>query len=135
MTTSPFEPRGPRSRRRLRSRSTLVLIGLVVAVVTALAAGAGYASSGKQSAGPVKGGTLKMLGTSDIFNLDTTSAYYTVSNILERSFTRQLLGYRNTPSFLDPIKLTPDVATAVPTTANGGITDGGKTTPCISAPA
>ena len=126
MTTSPIDPHGRRPLRRLRSRSTLVLIGLVVALATALAAGSGYASSGKQSASPVKGGTLKILGASDIFNLDTTSAYYTVSNILSRAFTRQLMGYRNTPSFLDQIKLTPDVATAVPTTANGGITGGGK---------
>src|SRR5262249_17996961 len=48
-------------------------------------------------------------------------------NILERSYTRQLLGYRNTPSFLDQIKLTPDIATAVPSTANGGISKDGKT--------
>ena len=125
--TSPIDPHGRRPMRRLRSRSSLVLIGLLVALATALAAGSGYASSGKQSAGPVKGGTLKLLGTSDIFNLDTTSAYYTVSNVLERAFTRQLLGYRNTPSFLDQIKLTPDVATAVPTTANGGVSKDGKT--------
>jgi peptide/nickel transport system substrate-binding protein len=127
MTVSPFDARGSKSARRLRSRRALVLIGLVVALATTLAAGSGYASSGKQSATPQKGGTLKILGSSDIFNLDTTSAYYTVSNILERAFTRQLLGYRNMPSFLDQIRLTPDVATAVPTAANGGITNGGKT--------
>ena len=44
---------------------------------------------------PTKGGTLKLLGTSDIFNLDTVSAYYTVSSLLERAFTRQLVSYPN----------------------------------------
>ena len=48
---------------------------------------------------PQRGGTLKLLGTSDIFNLDTVSAYYTVSNLLERAFTRQLVSYPNAPTF------------------------------------
>jgi ABC-type transport system substrate-binding protein len=127
MTMSPFDRRAPRALRRLRPRSAVVLLGLVVALVAALVASSGSASNRRTAAGPQSGGTLKILGSSDIFNLDTTSAYYTVSNILERSFTRQLLGYRNTPSFLDQIKLVPDAATAVPTTANGGISGGGKT--------
>jgi peptide/nickel transport system substrate-binding protein len=127
MTFRLFDRRAPKARRRLHLRSTLVLFGLAIALVAALAAGSGSASNRTTAASPTPGGTLKILGSSDIFNLDTTSAYYTVSNILERSFTRQLLGYRNTPSFLDQIKLVPDVATAVPTAANGGITLGGRT--------
>jgi ABC-type transport system substrate-binding protein len=127
MTRSSFDPQVPRAARRLRSRTAVVLVGMVIAGAVSLAAGSGSANSGRHAATPKRGGTLKILGSSDIFNLDTTSAYYTVSNILERGFTRQLLGYRNMPSFLDQIKLEPDVATAVPTTANGGITAGGKT--------
>ena len=127
MTLRPFDRRAPKARRRLHLRSTLVLFGLAIALVAALAAGSGSASNRTTAASPTPGGTLKILGSSDIFNLDTTSAYYTVSNILERSFTRQLLGYRNTASFLDQIKLVPDIATAVPTAANGGITLGGRT--------
>ncbi len=50
----------------------------------------GGSSSGNQ---PHRGGTLTMLGQSDIFNLDTVSAYYTVSSMLERMFTRQLFSY------------------------------------------
>ncbi len=52
--------------------------------------GGGGSSSGNQ---PHRGGTLTMLGQSDIFNLDTVSAYYTVSSMLERMFTRQLFSY------------------------------------------
>jgi ABC-type transport system substrate-binding protein len=126
MTISPFDPRAAGAVRRLRLRSAVVLLGMMAALAATLA-GSGSASNGTRAATPQRGGTLKILGSSDIFNLDTTSAYYTVANILERSFTRQLLGYRNTPSFLDQIKLVPDVATAVPTDANGGVSGGGKT--------
>ncbi len=90
MTLRPFDRRAPKARRRLHLRSTLVLFGLAIALVAALAAGSGSASNRTTAASPTPGGTLKILGSSDIFNLDTTSAYYTVSNILERSFTRQL---------------------------------------------
>jgi peptide/nickel transport system substrate-binding protein len=76
---------------------------------------------------PQRGGTLTMLGQSDIFNLDTVSAYYTVSTNLERMFTRQLFTSGPPTNTPDPPKLVPDVATAIPTEANGGITDGGKT--------
>jgi len=76
---------------------------------------------------PRRGGTLTLLGQSDIFNLDTVSAYYTVSSLLERMFTRQLFGYPDASNFMAELKVTPDVATEIPTTANGGITAGGKT--------
>ena len=76
---------------------------------------------------PQRGGTLTMLGQSDIFNLDTVSAYYTVSSMLERMFTRQLFSYGVPTGAATPPPVVPDVATTIPTTANGGITDGGKT--------
>jgi ABC-type transport system substrate-binding protein len=79
------------------------------------------------AATPVNGGTLTILGQSDIFNLDTVSAYYTVSYILERMYTRQLFSYPDASSFPAEEVVTPDVATEIPTTSNGGISDGGKT--------
>ena len=42
-------------------------------------------SSARESAAPQRGGTLRLLGTGDIFNLDTTSGYYTVLNIISRA--------------------------------------------------
>ena len=126
MTTSSLDPRAATPARRPRLRFAVVLLALA-AVAAAVLAGSGSARDKTAAATPQRGGNLKILGSSDIFNLDTTSAYYTVSNILERSYTRQLLGYRNTPNFLDQIKLTPDLATAVPSTSNGGISKDGKT--------
>jgi ABC-type transport system substrate-binding protein len=114
-------------------RGRALAVGLLAAVTMLAAAcsSGGTVStgtSGGSSAGtPVRGGTLTMLGQSDIFNLDTVSAYYTVSTLLERMFARQLFSYADTPSFAGQLKLVPDVATEIPTTANGGISDGGKT--------
>jgi peptide/nickel transport system substrate-binding protein len=113
------------SARRLPRRRAAALIAVVsLALLSAAAANRGYAGG---AAGPQKGGTLRLLGQSDIFNLDTTSGYYTVDNILERAFTRQLLSYRAVADFAQSIRLVPDVATAVPTQANGGISADGKT--------
>ena len=117
---------GRHGQRRLRGRA-LTIAAAVVAVLTVVGfAAAGVHRGGTAGAG-VKGGTLVLLGQSDIFNLDTTSGYYTVDNILERSFTRQLVSYPTVPSFLAQIQLKPDIATAVPTKGNGGISADAKT--------
>jgi ABC-type transport system substrate-binding protein len=120
------------SQRVLKGRADRGRKGLVVAaaVLVALSLAGLAAASGRGGAkenAPARGGTLKMLGQSDIFNLDTTSGYYTVYNVLLRAFARQLVSYPNAPSFLEQIKLKPDIATAVPTKANGGISADGKT--------
>jgi ABC-type transport system substrate-binding protein len=114
-----------------RGRVLAVTLLAAVALLAAACSGGGTVSSGtgtSASAGtPQRGGTLTILGQSDIFNLDTVSAYYTVSTLLERMFTRQLFSYADTASFAGQLALVPDIATQVPTTANGGITDGGTT--------
>ena len=112
----------------MRNRRSLALASLLTAVAL-LAAGCGNASSGGASAGgtPQQGGTLKLVGSSDVDHLDTASAYYVASYTLERAFTRQLFSY---PASTDITKAnTPvaDVATEVPTRANGGISADGRT--------
>jgi peptide/nickel transport system substrate-binding protein len=113
-------------RRRLRWAGLVVAAAALLVLSAVGLAAAGVRGDAKAGA-PVKGGTLKLLGQSDIFNLDTTSGYYTVYNILLRAFARQLVSYPNAESFLEQIKLEPDIATAVPTRANGGISADGKT--------
>jgi len=116
-------------RRRLQA------VGAAIAATAMLVAGCsgtvstGSGSSSGSSSGttPQRGGTLTMLGQSDIFNLDTVSAYYTVSSMLERMFTRQLFSYGVPTGSATPPPVVPDAASTIPTTANGGITDGGKT--------
>jgi peptide/nickel transport system substrate-binding protein len=79
------------------------------------------------------GGTLRVIANGGPeFNLDTVSSYEVSNYVLEHVFTRQLLNYPTVPvtslsgSVWDKsIGLVPDVATAVPSAANGGITDNG----------
>jgi peptide/nickel transport system substrate-binding protein len=91
-------------------------------------------SSGGSANKPVLGGTLRLVAASGPDHIDTVPAYYTADYILERAYARQLLTYPTVP---DPTltsagwktDTTPvaDIATEVPTTANGGISADGKT--------
>jgi ABC-type transport system substrate-binding protein len=108
-------------RGRTGAMAILALAALVLS--TAIVS----SSWATRRAEPQRGGTLRLLGTSDIFNLDTTSGYYTVLNIIARGFTRQLVSFPSSPDFLKEIQVAPDIATAVPTRANGGISADGKT--------
>jgi ABC-type transport system substrate-binding protein len=111
----------------MRRRPGLV-VGIAVVSVIAFGSTQGALGASASAAGtPQRGGTLKILGQSDIFNLDTVSAYYTVSNMLNRAYTRQLFSYVTTGAFSNQLAVVPDVASVMPTTANGGITDGGLT--------
>jgi peptide/nickel transport system substrate-binding protein len=111
------------------------VVAVAAAAAMGLAACGGSSSSSSTSSGkPVKGGTLKIVAASGPDHLDTVAAYYTADYMMERAYARQLLTY---PYAVDKtigdagwqklITPVPDIATAVPTTANGGITDGGKT--------
>jgi ABC-type transport system substrate-binding protein len=111
----------PVSRRR-GGRLLLVLVAVSLALAAQIGVAGAHGSGSSDT--PKKGGTLKLLGTSDIFNLDTVSAYYTVSSLLERTFTRQLVSYPNAPTFPGSIKIVPDIATSVPTKGNGISADG-----------
>ena len=106
-------------RRKLIPATALAVMSLGLAAVER--------PSVASAATPVRGGTLTILGQSDVFNLDTVSAYYTVSSFLERMFARQLFGFPVASTFPAEEVVTPDVATVIPTTSNGGISDGGKT--------
>jgi len=113
--------------------AALVTAGLAVAGLAACSSSP--SSSGGSSANkPVYGGTLRLVAASGPDHLDTVPAYYTADYILERAYTRQLLAYPTVPdpSFSSPgwkkdTTPVPDVATVVPSTSNGGITDGGLT--------
>src|SRR4029453_16947826 len=71
----------------VRNRRPFALVSLVVGL--ALLAGAcGNQTSGTGTAAaggtPQQGGTLKLVGSSDVDHLDTASAYYVASYTLER---------------------------------------------------
>jgi peptide/nickel transport system substrate-binding protein len=115
----------------------------VVTLAAAVLAAAGLAacsssstsSTTSTSAGkPVSGGTLHIVAAAGPAHIDTVPAYYTVDYQIEHATTRQLLAYPTdvytstlSPGWIADATPAADVATEVPTVANGGITNGGKT--------
>ena len=120
----PSALHSPIGRARRRQGVWLVLLAAAAAVALAALTATGDARAGTRADTPTRGGELKLLGTSDVFNIDTVSAYYTVSNLLERAWTRQLVSYVNAPTFPGSIKLAADVAAALPVNGNGISADG-----------
>ncbi|MGH7749165.1 MAG: ABC transporter substrate-binding protein, partial [Candidatus Dormibacteria bacterium] len=76
---------------------------------------------------PTSGGTLNLLGSGDVDHLDTASAYYAATYTLERAYTRQLVSYPTSTDLTTANGVVPDVATQVPTVANGGVSSDGLT--------
>jgi ABC-type transport system substrate-binding protein len=113
----------------VRNRRSLALRGFAAGLaLLAAACGSGQASGGAAAGGsPQYGGTLKLVGSSDVDHLDTASAYYVASYTLERAFTRQLFSYPASTDIGKANTPVPDVATEMPTTANGGISADGRT--------
>jgi peptide/nickel transport system substrate-binding protein len=105
--------------------------GLVVLLATAvLCTGCGDAEVSRyggdaESATPVRGGTLKVVGNSDVDHLSTVSGYVTGSMWLTRTFARQLVTYPPATDFETAISLEPDVARELPTRENGGVSADG----------
>ena len=100
---------------------------LSVLTLTLAACGASTNESSTTGAQPVLGGTLRLVGSSDVDHLDTASGYYTTTYTLERAFARQLFSY---PASTDVTKANtpvPDIATELPTKDNGGISADGRT--------
>jgi peptide/nickel transport system substrate-binding protein len=84
---------------------------------------AGENPDGQQLNGKKKGGTLNVVSNGDFEHLDSGSAYYALDHSIIQATTRPLFSYP--PNSATTVR--PDLATEIPTEANGGITDGGKT--------
>jgi peptide/nickel transport system substrate-binding protein len=118
--------------RRLPRLYAAAAVGAVAAMVLAACSSSTTGStSGASSNTPVKGGTLNIVAASGFDHLDTVPAYYTADYMLERAYTRQMLTYPyavpttiGSPGWLKATTPVPDIATAVPSTSNGGITHG-----------
>ncbi|MET0491608.1 MAG: ABC transporter substrate-binding protein [Actinoplanes sp.] len=112
-------------RHRGRVGATLALLTMTAGALAAC--GTNATTTGTTSGSPVTGGTLKLLGSSDVDHLDTAGAYYTASYTIERTYARQLFSYPATTDTTAANTPVPDVATEMPTVANGGISPDGKT--------
>jgi peptide/nickel transport system substrate-binding protein len=76
---------------------------------------------------PRRGGTLRLVGSSDVDHLSPISAYVTGSLWLGQLFARQLVMYPPSSDEKAKISLAPDLARELPTQENGGISADGKT--------
>ncbi len=122
--------------RRSQRIAVLAIAGLAAAGLAACSSSSNSNSSsqGGSANKPVLGGTLRLVAASGPDHIDTVPAYYTADYIMERAYARQLLAYPTVP---DPTLTSPgwktdttpvaDIATEVPTTANGGISSDGLT--------
>jgi peptide/nickel transport system substrate-binding protein len=124
--------------RALPKRYAVLAVAGIAAMSLAACGGSSSSGSGSGSASssgkPVYGGTLHVVAASGPDHIDTVPAYYTADYQLEKAYTRQLLSYPtvaadSTTSAAWQKDVTPvaDAATVVPSTSNGGITNGGKT--------
>jgi len=107
--------------------AAVAAIGLV-----SLAACSKSSTSAPSSGKPVYGGTLRMVANGGPDHLDTVQAYIISDYVLERTYARQLVSYPTVavtstsgPAWQKAITVVPDVASEVPTRANGGISANG----------
>lgn len=103
-------------------RGAVVTAGLGAAVLALASCGSGGGGGGGSA-----GGTLKVVGSSDVDHLDTSSVYTTWGNMLARQFARTLFGFKAADNFDDAIKVQPDVAQEIPSAQNGGVSQDGRT--------
>jgi peptide/nickel transport system substrate-binding protein len=120
--------------KRFAGLTAVVLAAAALAACSSSSSSSPTTSSSSSAGTPVSGGTLHIVAASGPAHLDTVPSYYTTDYQLTHAYTRQLLNYPTVPytSLSDPgwVKDTtpaPDMATEVPSVANGGITNGGKT--------
>ena len=115
-------------RRRRVAVGVLALAALCFLAVDLTACGSsssgGGGGGGSANASPVSGGTLAVSFQGEPTGLDPALAWEVESWSIEHCIFNQLLTWAPGTG---PATLVPDLATEVPTTENGGITNGGKT--------
>jgi peptide/nickel transport system substrate-binding protein len=121
-----------RPRTRVAAMAVAILAASSLAACSSTSSTGGTSSTSStpsaNSAGkPVFGGTLRWVASGDVDHLDPMSAYYTATGILERAYTRQLITYPSSNNYTTGTTIAADMATVVPTMANGGLSSDGLT--------
>jgi peptide/nickel transport system substrate-binding protein len=107
--------------------AALAVAALAAGTAAACGGSAGSGPSTAASSKPVSGGTLRFVSASDFDHVDVLSAYAVPSFQLAGAWTRQLVSYWPSNDVFTATTIAPDVATTVPTRANGGISADGTT--------
>ncbi|WP_131740789.1 ABC transporter substrate-binding protein [Actinomadura roseirufa] len=109
------------------ARETLrVAAGLAGLAVGLAGCGGGEPASGADGP-PRDGGTLRVIGSSDVEHLDTAAVTSVGAYGLARVYARTLFGTRASNVFSETVPVQPDVAARVPTRENGDISRDGRT--------
>ncbi|TCM45072.1 ABC transporter substrate-binding protein [Kribbella sp. VKM Ac-2568] len=114
------------STRRFATATIVAVVGLTLAACNAGNNGTVGAAGGGTTGNPVAGGTLNMLGAGDVDYMDPNISYYSVGYLNMRMWSRQLFTYPAEPGGKNTAPVA-DLATTIPTAANGGISADGKT--------
>jgi peptide/nickel transport system substrate-binding protein len=117
----------PRIRIAAIAVAILAAASLAACSSASSTSGSSSASASSSAGAPVYGGTLRWVASGDVDHLDPMSAYYTATAILERGYTRQLVTYPSSNNYQTATTIVPDIATVVPTMANGGLSSDGLT--------
>ncbi|SNT21645.1 peptide/nickel transport system substrate-binding protein [Actinomadura meyerae] len=96
---------------------TVGLTGLMVGLAGCAGGGDDASAAGR----PREGGTLRIVGSSDVEHLDPASVSSVGAYGLTRTFARTLFGTRASNDFQETVPVRPDVAERVPTRENGDI--------------
>lgn len=107
-----------------KRRTALFAAGLLTVALASTACGSSSGSGGNAGAA-VKGGTLNMLGVGDVDYMDPNVTYYSAGYTATRLYSRQLFTFPAIEGKTTTV--VPDLATEIPTAANGGISADGKT--------
>jgi peptide/nickel transport system substrate-binding protein len=120
--------------RRSQRIAVMAIASLAAAGLAACSSSSSSPSTTGNANKPVYGGTLRIVAASGPDHIDTVPAYYTADYMLERAYARQLLTYPTVPDptlggpgWIKDITPDADIATVVPTVANGGISKNGLT--------
>ncbi|GAA1842039.1 ABC transporter substrate-binding protein [Actinomadura bangladeshensis] len=96
---------------------TVGLTGLMVGLAGCAGGGDDASASGEGR----DGGTLRIIGSSDVEHLDPTAVASVGAYGLTRTFARTLFGTRASNDFQETVPVRPDVAERIPTRENGGV--------------
>ena len=116
-----------------RGYAAIACLATLALVITACGGSSTSTSSGTSSSAPAgnqglnpgagtpqKGGTLNLLGSSDVDQMDYNVPYYTVGYQAQRMYARNLYTYPAIPG--QTTTTVPDLATAAPVLSNGNTT-------------
>ncbi|MGH3509436.1 MAG: ABC transporter substrate-binding protein [Nocardioidaceae bacterium] len=112
-------------RRRLARLTTVCAATVLMTAACGGGSGSGSGGGSGSTGAAVRGGTLNMLGAGDVDYMDPNISYYSVGYLALRLWSRQLFTYPAVKG--QTTTAVPDLATQVPTTANGGVSKDGKT--------